>query len=246
MALTNVGIATRFIRGTNTLVTEAQLAQLDVIVPGVCAAVENYCKRKLETNTYTQYLSGNGQPKLPLRYRPVTSVTSVHLDAGGLFGKGDDAFPASSQLTEGTEYVLQYDPTGNATSKSGLLIRLGGGIAGTPLSAFWPWEYRRGSLTARYPPCWPEGLGNIKVVYEAGYGIDPVAAGGTLPEDLTLAANQVVALVLRNARYGGMIQGESMGQYSYNLAPYITQALNDIPELGSARQILSRYREHVL
>ncbi len=174
--------------------------------------------------------------------KSLTFGTALSLDPGGYFGKGRSAFASTTLLTEGLDWVGEYAADG--TIKSGNVIRLGGGIAGTTLGAVWPWEWRKGSLTARMPPVWPAGLGNVKAVYLAGLGSGPVAGGGTLPEDLTLAANMVVSYLRRSIPQGGAIIGEGLGEYQYSLQARL--ALSQAPELGETRQLLSRYRETVI
>ncbi len=172
----------------------------------------------------------------------LTFGTAISLDPGGYFGKGKSAFALATLLTEGLDWVGEYAPDG--TIRSGNVLRLGGGIAGSTLNAIWPWEWRKGSLTARMPPVWPAGLGNIKAVYLAGLGSGPVAANGTLPEDLTAAANMVVGYLRRSLPQGGAVENEALGQYNYTLAGRL--GLQQAPELGEARQLLSRYREVVI
>ena len=300
MALTTTALAMAFANITDA----TQTAWFNAIVPGACAAVKAYCKRELETASYTDYVNGNGLQMLPLRQRPVqcqsftgtvtsgspvvtglspvtttltvgmatsgpgipagttilsvdstTQVTlsnnatangtalvfgpAVYLDPAGWAGRGPGAFSTQSLLREGFDYLLDYGPDNNLSSKSGCLIRLGGGISGTTLDAIWPWEWRKGTLTVRLPPVWPAGIHNVKVSYLAGFGNQPAALGGTLPEDLTMAANLLTARIRMMSRYGGaMLTSESLGGYSYGLS-----ILQREPELGDIRQLLSRYRE---
>ncbi len=301
MALTTVALAKAFLNVTDT----SQDAWLGAIVPGCCAAVKAYCKRELETATYTDYVNGNGLQMLPLRQRPiqlttlsgtvtntsavVTAISStsllvvgmatsgvgipagttilsvdsstqitlskaatangtslvfgaaVYMDPAGWAGRGTSAFSTASLLREGFDYLIDYGPDGNIGSKSGCLIRLGGGISGTTLDAIWPWEWRKGTLTVRLPPVWPAGIHNIKVTYRAGLGNDPVFLGGTIPEDLTMATNLLVAQIRMKARYGYVLTSESLAGYSYGLSLLQTNL-----ELGDVRQILGRYREVVI
>lgn len=210
------------------------------LVAGANAAVQSYCKRNLETQSYTDYLDGNGLQVLPLRQYPVLSVTAVYLDPAGFYGQGVNAFSSQTLLTVGRDYVPKFGPDSGSRSNSGLLVRLGGGISGTTLDAIWPWEWRKGTLTARLPPVWPQGVGNVKVQFSAGLGTNPAASGGTLPEDLTLAACMVVAFLRRSGPPGGPVISETLGGYSYSLEGRL--ALNQSPELGEARQLLSRFR----
>lgn len=296
MALTDVTTAAKAMN------LSGQNDWLASLVPAACAVVENYCKRKLETAAYTEYLDGTGRQELILRQRPVRSETltgtlngttavtglsstallaaglrvsgsgipdgtliaavtsataitlsaaatasgsssltfsaSLWMDAAGFYGRGSGAFGSTTLLVEGQDYVFRYAPDG--TAKSGIALRLAGGAHGAASGTVWPWEWGRGSLTAKAPPVWPAGLGSLKAVYLAGHGFGPEESGGTLPADLTMAANQVVAWLKRNLPLGGPLASENLGSYGYSLAQ---KALTSAPELGEVRQILSRYRE---
>lgn len=240
MALTDLPTVKTFLNIDPSVST--QDPWLDLLITAACRAVRTYCKRELETASYTEYLSGNDQPRIFLRQWPVTLITSLNLDPGGFYGKGTNAFSTGTLLVEGQDYVGEYAYDGNV--RSGNIIRLGGGVTGTTLQSVWPWIWVRGSLTTRLPPVWPTGIGNVKVVYSAGHGTGPAASGGTLPEDLTAATNMLVSFMRRNAPSGGLLTNENLGQYSYALAQRLSQG--QIPELGEARQLLQQYREIVL
>lgn len=210
---------------------------LTLLLEGVDAAVKSYTKRPyLEATEVTEYHSGSGRPELVLRHRPVTAVSAVYLHSRGYFGKGPSAFPAGSLLTEGVDFVGQYDSgvTG-AESRSGLLIRLGG-----PGGMEMPWDCParaglRGSLSATLAPYWQKGVGNLKVVYTAGY--NPV------PADLRQAALQLASWGYLNAAQGGTpITRESFEDYDVRFA----EDLDREKELGSTRTLLAPYREPVL
>ena len=197
-------------------------------------AVKTYCGRDFESATYTEFYSGTGRRDLVLRQRPVTSVTSVHLDPDGYYGDGPGAFASTTLLTAGIDYVLIKDD--GTSGKSGLIRRLGGLASTTGGEVGWyPPVGRRGTLAAEYKPVWPFGDGNIKVVYVAGY------AATAIPLDLVQAVHNLAAFMLLIAKRGGMVpQSESLGSYSYSLALH---SLGTAPELGTSRQLLSRYRE---
>lgn len=153
-------------------------------------------------------------------------------DASGFYGQKSGAFSESTQhLTLGVDYALVRDQR-DGTSKSGILKRLGGGVSGWGVSDwFWGGGSRKGTLTARLPPSWPVGMGNLKAVYTSGYAV--------IPDDLASAVDQLCVWMWRNAPQGGMVMtSEGYEGYSYSLA-----ALTSEPTLGTARQILSRYRE---
>jgi hypothetical protein len=166
---------------------------------------------------------------------------SLWYDPRGYYGKVSGSFAASTLLTVGRDYVLRYAADG--TCQSGLALRLGGvlGASAGDLGGWtWPQSWGRGSLAATAPAVWPLGAGNVRAVYAAGYGVGPRESGGTLPEDLTMAANEVVAWMRRNLPLGGLLSSEGLGAYHYSV---VLPQLSSLPELGSVRQILSRYRE---
>lgn len=201
-------------------------ANWQAALQGADAAVKQYCKRQFEQAAYVEYYDGQGTPYLPLRQRPVGAVSAVYLDAMGFYGDGANAFPTNSLLVSGKDYILRRDGT-NGASESGLLQRLGGGWTGAILD--WPAEWRRGTLTARVPPVWSIGSGNVKVLYTAGYQ--------TIPDDLKLATLQLAIQVYKFRKRGGLLlQHERLGDYDYQL-------LALAPDLGTTRQLLSRYRE---
>jgi hypothetical protein len=158
------------------------------------------------------------------------------IDPAGYFGFGNNGpFPASTQLTHGTDYVLRIDTTETTpTSKSAVLIRLGGGPFGS-YPFFWGeggLRRSRGTLTAQPLPSWPAGFGNIKVIYTPGYA--------TIPDDLAMACNQLAIWGWENIPTGGLtLTSEGYEGYSRSLSG----SLGSAPDLGTTRQILSRFRE---
>ena len=156
---------------------------------------------------------------------------AVWLDGGGYYGDGVGAFSAGTLLVPGRDYVLKRDK--GAIGESGLLVRLAGGIVNGDVWSY-PWPgLGRGTLTASAPPVWPQGLGNVKVQYTAGYS--PV------PADLIDATNQVAAWIKRCGPQGGPLTAETIGRYSYQIGA--GGGDGGAPELASIRATLSRYRE---
>lgn len=230
MALTTAGNVKLILGITGT----AQDAKIAILVDAADKAVKNYCKRDLESQSYTEYYTGSGTDRLPLNQYPVTAVASVYIDAGGKFGQGSGAFPSSSLLTNGLDYALEW--TDGNKSNTGCLVRLGGyGFAGWPTMGNWQTvdlmtlQRNRGSV-------WPQIPGSIKVTYTAGFS--------DVPDDLRMACENLTCWLFRAAPLGGdPITSESLGSYSYSLA---SQALSGLPALGSTRQLLSTYRRPVL
>lgn len=208
----------------------AEDALLTALISQVEALVKNSVGYPIESATYTRYFDGTGTPWLPLPFRPVTSVTSVHLDDSGYWGQGDTPFDSSTALTEGTDYALRMDPndpSGNASA--GLIYRING---------VWPRPFRRSTGLLSPHVLGPlAGAGNIKVVFVAGYT--------SIPQDIQLAVCDVVALARIAAPYGGLLNSESYDGYSYSLVGQSAQAAF-LGYLGSAGgMILNRYRRIV-
>lgn len=201
--------------------TSAQDVMHQATLDAACAAVEAYCQRRFESADYAEYYNGNGQYRLALRQRPVTSVAVLKVDEGGYFGKAADAFGTDTVLEEGVDWVLDYD-VGQSQSTSGIVYRIG---------ASWPATHktwRPGAVTVDRGP----SLGNVYVSYTAGYSV--------VPTDVSYAAAQLAAHMLRTFKFGGVpIISERLGSYAYHLG---VLKMNP-PELGSTVSILSRYRE---
>ncbi|VTS05305.1 head-tail connector protein [Tuwongella immobilis] len=219
--------------GGDTL--DAEEDKLLALIEAASAAVETFCHRKFESASYTEYLDGNGRSDLVLRNRPVLNIASVRIDPTGAYGDGPNAFPADTELTGGVDYVL---PRSDSThSRSGLLKRIGGSFGGFFNS---PYGGRSFGLTPmRSGATWPLGVGNIRVVYTAGYG--------EIPEDLKQAVFTLLAWMRRSGPLGGAtLTTETLGEYSYTvgqLTNAATSALSTVGEMGSVRQLLASYKE---
>lgn len=195
---------------------------------------------------------------------------AVWLDMRGSYGDGVGSDPSGpfgplTLLNAGLNYALQRDQP-DGSSKSGKLTRLGSligplgmGGAWNSYGSAWGGFAGRGTLTSPLPPLWGKWPpGSVKVVYAAGLGYGaaaPSAAqplGGKLPEtttlpyDLTMAVNAVATWMWRNVDSGLIqMQSESFQGYNASLATAV-DALKTDSELGSTRQILSRFRKVAL
>lgn len=193
-----------------------------------------------ESGSDTMYLDGSGTAELVLPFRPVTTLTSVYLDVGGQYGTATGAFAATTLLTEGTDFVLKRDD-GASVSASGILVRLGtssvGTLGGLGLHAEFGAIGPMPTLTAGRSVAWPRVRGCIKATWTAGFT--------SVPNDLSMAVLQVAAFIKRTGPFGGQnpVLSESLRDYSYSVG---TTALGSSPDLGSVRQILSRYRTIVV
>lgn len=199
-------------------------ALIDLLIPQADAIIKGYLQRDIEQATYTEYYDGSGDKVLLLNQTPVQSITSVHLDSDGYYGDGTDAFPASSALVEGTDFVLRKDDaTATEVSKSGILYHTGKG---------WPRPFsrRQGQLTSSPG----SGMGNIKVVYVAGWA--------TVPADIQFAANKVVVSMIGERDKAGRLQSENIEDYSYTLVSGEEEA----QALDSVKGSLARYKRIVI
>lgn len=199
-------------------------AVLAILIPQADEMIKGYLQREIEQATYTEYYSGSGNQVIVLNQTPVQSITSVNEDRDGYFGDGTDAFPAASLLVEGTDYVLRKDDaTATEVSKSGILYRIG---------KAWPRPSVR--LQGQLASAPGLGLGNIKVVYVAGWA--------TVPSDIQFAANKLVTSMLQSRSLQGPLESESIEDYSYTIAGAEEQA----NMLDSVKGSLARYKKVVI
>lgn len=222
MALTTLPLIkqTLNIPSTNT----SKDSWLEALRVSAETVVKNYCGRDFESATYTEFHSGDGRRVFALRQRPVSSITSLYLDHDGNFGYTDDSFDSTHLMEEGVDYALVLDGTlsGSAVSFSGLVQRI---------KTVWPEltrTYVPGRLTNENIP----SPGNIKVTYVAGYS--------AVPLDIQYAVAFIVSSMQRNVPLGGNVGSERIGDYSYAL---FNPRHESFPEIATARQLLSRYRE---
>ena len=209
---------------------------LTLLEPAAESVIKQYLGRDLESNSYTEYYDGNNQPLLPLRQRPITAVTGVWCDFGGYYGDGPGtggyapfANP-SCAFTEGIDYAVMWDmqdPVLGKISRSGILVRIA--TVWTELG----FEYQPGYMLAFTGPAY----GSYKVQYTAGYTI--------IPMDIQQAVACVVAGMMRDLPLGGPVAEERIGEYSYKLEK-ANRFEERYPELGIARQLLSRYKEFAI
>ena len=213
-------------------------SQLDLCVSAAEAAVRSYLRRGYaraafaswpESSSDVFFLSGSGRNELCLPFLPVTTITSVKLDTGGFYGKASGSFGSGTALTEGTDFVLDYNDD-DAVSASGILFRL----SGTPPSAtsFHAWAdlpaSRRSTLAARMLPVWPRVAGCVRVEATCGFA--------SVPADISTACMMLAQSIRLMAVRGGYIaSSESLGSYS-------TSILANSPVMGDARSMLARYR----
>ncbi len=224
MALTTLATLKAFLGITTT----TQDPQIDALRGAAEQAIKSYCNQPFEPATYTEYYTGSGNRQIILRKIPVSSITTVHLDHEGNFGFSSGAFDSTTLLTSGEDYALDLDGSWNSlpVSFSGILYRV---------SSFWPLNTRAyvpNNITLETV----SSPGNIKVVYTAGYN--------PIPQDLQYAVCTLVSFMKVTGPLGGFpLEGERLGDYSYRIFHPLRVTLETKPELGSTRQLLSKYRD---
>jgi hypothetical protein len=200
--------------------------QLNQLLAAVDAAIKKQLKQNFEEDTYTEFYDGTGSERLYLRQTPVQSTgLTVYEDSNGNYGQTSGAFAASTLLTLGTDYVLAVDQP-DGTSLQGVLVRLYGVWSGRTL-------YGPKELTGSPS----DALGSIKVTYTAGYE--------TIPYDLAMAANQIVAWAA-SATDGQAMRSENYDYYGYTRAAMSELAKGDLGTLGTAANILASYNRKSL
>jgi gp6-like head-tail connector protein len=222
-------------------------ARIELLLTYANAEIKEFVGRDLEQATYTEYYSGDGRPILQLRQRPVTNVTSIHVDNDAYYQQGVDPFPASTQLTPGTDYAIVHDMTlldGNVASRRGHIERIKG-VWPLVSHAHWnpAWiEQWGGGWNGKlaHEPGFPRG-GNIRIVYQAGY------SAVNMPKDLELAVGLYVSLLRRTAEFGGgQPQSERLGNYQYSLFGPAPVGSAGGEQWASVHKVLKRYREVVI
>lgn len=195
--------------------------QIKAFISGITDYVKRYLGRDIESKSYTEYYSGDGSIELILRQFPVISIQRVCEDSGSYFGNAPNAFPASSDLTNGVDYTVEAGQFGQGTT--GILRRIG---------ATWQ-RYRSRSLgTVQDLPAIQQG--NILVQYTAGYS--PV------PPALVMAINSLVIKGVNEAALGGPVASET-----YEDAAVSYFASSDMSKvLGSVNSTLGLFKGIVL
>jgi hypothetical protein len=79
------------------LTTSAQEAVVTLVKNGVEAFVKNFCGRDFIVTTYTEYPEGDGGNSIRVRQYPITSITSIHIDASREF--------TAASLVPATDYI---------------------------------------------------------------------------------------------------------------------------------------------
>lgn len=194
--------------------------------PGYSSTVISYTGTT--STTFTGCSGGSGT----LATGQNVGNVAIFQDPTGYAGQRPGGFAASSILTQGLAYMLMLD-SGGTKSNRGTVRRIAGSGYGGGWWGGWPMSWERGKLAASQLPVWYHGDRNIKAYYTAGYE--------TVPEDLTYAANMLVAYMVRSLPLGTTLQAETLGAYSYQVMQ--KSMAGSVPELGDLARTLAPYRE---
>jgi hypothetical protein len=156
--------------------------QIDLLISGVTSLVKQQLNRDIEAADYTEYYSGDNSPFLLLRQFPVNSITAIYYDNAAYFGDAPGAFDTSTLLTSGVDYSLMDGLNGKGGQ--GIVRRVGSIWYGRPS--------RRVGTVENLQPI---DMGNIKVVYNAGYTIIPAA--------ILMGVNMLISQLVMQASAGG-------------------------------------------
>lgn len=195
-----------------------------MLIDAANAAVVRYCNcefpRVGTVTEYYDYPPPGSAPSIVLRRRPLQSVEDVRVDPRGGYGQLAGTFGSETALTPAVDY---YWNVADAT------LRI---IRG---HSSWPWVpwltgYPLG-VNARHT-----ATGTIQVTYTAGYT--------EYPADLLAAIAQIASWLFGTAMESGGRAVTSYLDVSVSAAAAVdTLAMGNVPALGTARQILDRYRE---
>lgn len=158
-----------------------------------------------------------------------------YYDPQGYFGQRPTSFQPGSLLTPGYGYMLVANrfQNGAPIASGGLLRRVGGQGYVFGFGFGWGSSDYGNKLSALRKPYWPQGDGVVKVAYTAGYN--------PIPPDLAYACQMMVEYMVKMLPYGGLLQTETLGAYSYGLLKQA--AAGTLPELGSLINTLRPYRD---
>jgi hypothetical protein len=121
---------------------------------------------------------------------PIAFGVALWKDDNALAGAAPGAFAAATLLTEGADYWVDYAAGPGSPSKSGLVYRV---------NSYWarPGAYVSGLITPQPGP----PVQNIKVSYPMGFA--------TIPADLAMACEMLIAKARRTRLYGQAVQSIS-------------------------------------
>ena len=202
--------------------------KLTAMLRGAEDAVRAHCGRKetdgfeSKSRTYYPPLSELGTTRIALPERPVTAITSIHIDSPGYFGVPSGAFASDTEQTSGTQYVLEMED--GTSSISGVLIKLPGILGGSA------------TAPSSQSSVWPAYTGGIKIIYTGGYVPRPNASA-TMPRLLEMAVCTLFREIWVTSKEGMPLDAQTILAMSYQVAD------DAIKRMSSVQKWLSSYRE---
>lgn len=119
---------------------------------------------------------------------PIRSVASLYQDSGAYAGSGASDFASGTELTEGTNFWVDWDKSG--INRSGRIVRIGA--------------------------AWPRRKGTVKVTLSAGYTANELATG--IASGIKLAVLNAVRDEFGAAEEGGGdVQSMKLGDYAVTM-----------------------------
>lgn len=212
--------------------TPEEYARWDALRQAAEAAVIAWLRWPLLETTTVEYHSGNGQQRLPLARLFVSDVSDVRVDPLGAWGQAPGGFADSTALQPGRDYALERRGPGG---RAGVLVRLST-VSPRASAGIYPSDLYAGGYSWPRTATWPYGAGNVRVTYTSGFRPENV------PGDIRLAITQATVIASQSAQTGGLVSGESLGDYSYSLAA----SLGRDAIFGDVRQLLAPYRDMAL
>ena len=163
---------------------------LQLVLDSASAEIRRWCGRDettgFATATRTEYYDGNDEVTIQLREFPITSITSVSVRYAG--GSTDTLDSTSYRVENTTGLLARIDATRGrfVSMRSDLQV---------PSGTFLP------------EPRFPQGFGNITVVYVGGYS--------TIPSDLQMACMRMSDIMWSARGRDPTLTSEKIGDYSY-------------------------------
>lgn len=174
------------------------------------------------SGSHTEYFDGEWFPTLPaLLYSPITAVASVKI----IRGEGSsETLDLSTMSIDG----LPLDGTAFSTRVGIIAMRSRGATN---------WEHGDPYVSGpsiRGVPNFGGGFRRVQVIYTGGYG--------TIPAALDFATIEFTAHIWRRKDRDPALKSESLGDYSYTLADFASDA-QAIP--SQVRDLIDPYRRRV-
>ena len=202
--------------------------KLTTMLRGAEDAVRAHCGRDLtdgfesKSRTYYPPMAELGTTRIALPERPVTAITSIHIDSTGYFGVPSGAFASDSEQPSGTQYVLEMEE--GTTSSSGVVIKLPGILGGSA------------TAPSSQASVWPTYTGGVKIIYTGGYVPRPNASA-TMPRLIEMAVCTLFREIWVTSKEGMPLESQAVLAMSYQVA-------NDaITRMSSVQKWLSSFRE---